>query len=145
MLLTLVEATGKKLEFCRHVVSQLHLDGVDLIHARAEEVGHLPDRRQSYDWALARAVAPLPVLVEYLLPVLRLGGRAVAQKGESGPAEAHAAEGALRLLGGRMHQIIPVELPGVAEQRYLIVIEKTAATPPEYPRRAGIPARRPLS
>ncbi len=142
--MTLVEATGKKLDFCRHIMQALSLERVELVHGRAEEIGHRPEHRQSYDWALARAVAAMPVLVEYLLPLLRLGGRAVAQKGESGPAEAHAAEGALRVLGGRMHQVIRVELPGVAELRFLVVIEKTAATPPEYPRRAGLPAKRPL-
>lgn len=142
--LTLVESVGKKAQFCRHVVKVLGLEGVEVIHARAEEVGRWPDHRESYDWALARAVAPLPVLVEYLMPLLKVGGRAVAQKGETGPAEAHAAEKALGLLGGRLLQLIPVEIPGVAEARYLVVMEKTAATPPQYPRRQGIAARRPL-
>ncbi len=142
--LTLVESVGKKAQFCRHVVEVLGLEGVEVIHARAEELGRRPDHRESYDWALARAVAPLPVLVEYLMPLLKVGGRAVAQKGETGPAEAHAAEKALALLGGRLLQLIPVEIPGVAEARYLVVMEKTAATPPQYPRRPGIAARRPL-
>ncbi|MEW6566688.1 MAG: 16S rRNA (guanine(527)-N(7))-methyltransferase RsmG [Chloroflexota bacterium] len=142
--LTLVESVGKKVRFCRHVVEALGLEGVELIQARAEELGRQPAHRELYDWALARAVAPLPVLVEYLLPFLRIGGRAVAQKGETGPAEAHAAEKALRLLGGRVLQLIPLELPGVAEPRYLVVVEKTAATPSQYPRRLGIPSKRPL-
>jgi 16S rRNA (guanine527-N7)-methyltransferase len=141
---TLVEATAKKAEFCRHVVGGLGLEGVEVVHGRAEEIGHQPEHRQAYDWALARAVAAMPVLVEYLLPVLRLGGRAVAQKGDSGPAEVHAAERALSLLGGHVRQLVPVELPGVAEARYLVVIEKVAATPPEYPRRPGVPGRKPL-
>ncbi len=141
---TLIEATGKKAEFCRHIVEGLGLSGVQVIHARAEEVGHQPDHRHTYDWATARAVAQLSVVVEYLLPLLRLGGKAIAQKGESGPAEAHAADSALRLLGGRMVQVIPVELPRVAETRYLVVIDKVAATPASYPRRAGVPLKRPL-
>lgn len=141
---TLVEATGKKAEFCQHVVDGLALEGVTVVHARAEEVGQMPAHRQAYDWAVARAVAGLPVLAEYLMPLVRLGGRAIAQKGESGPAEAHAAEAALRLLGGRVQQLIPVELPRIPETRYLVVMEKTAATPSEYPRRPGQPARRPL-
>jgi 16S rRNA (guanine527-N7)-methyltransferase len=144
MQVTLVESTGKKIEFCRHVVVSLGLEGVEVVHARAEQVGHWPDHRQAYDWALARAVAPMPVLVEYLLPLLCLNGRAIAQKGETGPAEAHAAEGALRILGGRVAQLIPVELPKVAETRYLVVVEKVAATPAVYPRRPGVPAKRPL-
>ena len=141
---TLVEATGKKAEFCQHVVDGLALEAVSVVHARAEEIGQMPEHRQAYDWAVARAVASLSVLAEYLMPLVRLGGKAIAQKGESGPAEAHAGEGALRLLGGRVHQLIPVEMPGIPETRFLVVMEKTAATPAEYPRRAGLPARRPL-
>ena len=141
---TLVEATGKKAEFCQHVVDGLGLEGVTVVHARAEDVGQMPEHRAAYDWAVARAVAGMPVLAEYLLPLVRLGGKAIAQKGETGPAEAHAADGALRLLGGRVQQLIPVELPRIPETRYLVVLEKTAATPPEYPRRAGLPARDPL-
>lgn len=142
--LTLVEATGKKAEFCRHIVGALGLEDVEVVHARAEEVAHRPEHREVYDWALARAVAGLQVLVEYLLPFLRLGGKAIAQKGESGPAEAQAAEPALALVGGRIRQVIPVELPGVVETRYLVVMEKVALTPADYPRRPGIPAKRPL-
>jgi 16S rRNA (guanine527-N7)-methyltransferase len=141
---TLVEATGKKAEFCQHIVEGLALESVTVVHGRAEDVGQMAEHRQTYQWAVARAVAQLQVLAEYLMPLLRLGGRAIAQKGETGPAEAHAAEGALRLLGGRVQQLITVELPRVPETRYLVVMEKTAATPTEYPRRAGVPARKPL-
>ena len=142
--LTLVESIGKKVEFCRHVVRSLDLEGVEIVHDRVERAGHQPEHRGAYDWALARAVATMPVLVEYLLPLLKLDGRAVVQKGETGPAEAHTAEGALRILGGRVDQVIPIELPTVAECRYLVVVIKTAATPDKYPRRPGIPAKRPL-
>ncbi len=141
---TLIEATGKKAEFCRHVVGLLGLEGIEVLHARAEDVGQDPEHRQRYDVAVARAVAAMPVLAEYLLPLVRLGGQAIAQKGESGPAEAHGAEVAIRLLGGRLRQVTPVELPGVAEARYLVVVEKVAATPSIYPRRAGLPVRHPL-
>jgi 16S rRNA (guanine527-N7)-methyltransferase len=145
MRLTLVESVGKKAEFCRHVSQALHLDRVEVLTARAEEVGQMPAHREQYDWAVARAVAALPVLVEYLLPLVRVGGKVLAQKGESGPAEAHAAEKALQILGGRLRQIIPLTLPGVAEDRYLIVIDKVAAAPAGYPRRPGVPAHKPLA
>jgi 16S rRNA (guanine527-N7)-methyltransferase len=115
-----------------------------VVQARAEELGHLREHRERYDWAVARAVAGLPVLAEYLLPLVRVGGSALAQKGESGPAEAHAAESALRLLGGRVRQVLPVTLPGVADERYLIIMDKSAATPPKYPRKAGLAAKTPL-
>jgi len=142
--LTLVEATKKKADFCRHVVAGLNLENVRVVHARAEELGQDLDYRQSYDVAVARAVAPLPVLIEYLLPFLCVGGYAIAQKGETAHAEAHAVEGVIGILGGRVDRLIPVELPGVVETRYLIVIKKVAATPEKYPRRAGIPNKRPL-
>ncbi len=142
--LALIESTGKKAAFCRHVVKGLALSGVEVLHARVEQVAHKPDHRASYDWALARAVAPMEVLAEYLLPLLRVGGKAVVQKGETGPAEAHAAEMTMQLLGGKLAQLIPVNLPRVAESRYLVTMEKVAQTPTKYPRRPGIPAKRPL-
>jgi 16S rRNA (guanine527-N7)-methyltransferase len=142
--LTLVESVGKKAEFCRHVVNILDLQGVEVIQQRAETIGQDPAHRERYDWAVARAVAILPVLAEYLLPLVRVGGSMLAMKGESGPAEAHSAEHAIKLLGGHLRQLLPVTLPGVAEERYLVVIDKVAATPAAYPRKVGIPAKRPL-
>jgi 16S rRNA (guanine527-N7)-methyltransferase len=143
--LTLVESIGKKVDFCRHVVDSLNMDGVEIVHARVEQVGQDPTHRQRYNWALARAVASMAILVEYVLPLLCLGGKAVLQKGETGPAEVQAAEGAMRILGGHIYQVLPVVLPTVVEKRYLVVINKVAATPEKYPRRSGIPAKRPLT
>jgi 16S rRNA (guanine527-N7)-methyltransferase len=140
----MVESVGKKAEFCRHVSAALGLEKVEVVQSRAEEIGQVEKYREKSDWAIARAVANLPILVEYLLPLVRVGGAVLAQKGESGPAEAHASEKAVRLLGGRLRQIIRVDLPGVAEERYLVVIDKIAATPPNYPRRVGLPAKKPL-
>jgi 16S rRNA (guanine527-N7)-methyltransferase len=140
----LVESIGKKAEFCRHIVQLLGLEGVQVIQARAEQLGRDPEYRGRHDWAVARAVARLPVLLEYLLPLLRVGGVAIAQKGESGPAEADQAQPALRVLGGELHQVVPVELPGASDTRYLIVVNKINETPAKYPRRPGIAAKRPI-
>ena len=142
--LTLVESVGKKAMFCQHIVRMLGLEQVDVIQARAEDLGQNPLYRERYDWAVARAVANLNVLSEYLIPLVRVGGSVLAQKGESGPAEAQSAEEAMRLLGGKLKQLIPVSLPGVADDRYLVVVEKVAATPPKYPRKPGIPMKQPL-
>jgi 16S rRNA (guanine527-N7)-methyltransferase len=142
--LTLVESVGKKAEFCRHMVEVLKLERVEVLQARAEDLGHITGHRETYDLAIARAVAALPVLTEYLLPLVKVGGRAIAQKGEAAPVEVHAAEHALRILGGRIYQIKPVVLPGVADERFLVIIDKIAATPGTYPRRAGLPAKKPL-
>ena len=144
MQLTLVESVGKKADFCRHVAKTLALDGVEVVQERVEVLGQQPAHREQYDWALARAVAAMPVLVEFLLPLVRVGGRALAMKGESGPAEAQTAERAMHMLGGHLRQLVPVHLPGVAEERYLVVVDKVAATPANYPRRVGVPAKRPL-
>jgi len=144
MRLTLVDSIGKKVEFCRHIVETLGLENVEVIQARAEELGQNRAYREQFEWAVARAVAQMNVLAEYLLPLVRVGGAALAQKGESAPAEAHASEKAIRLLGGRLRQLVPVTLPGVAEERFLIIIDKIAATPQNYPRRVGVPARNPL-
>jgi 16S rRNA (guanine527-N7)-methyltransferase len=142
--LTLVESVRKKAIFCQHIVSMLGLEHVEVIQARAEDLGQNPQHRERYEWVVARAVANLNVLSEYLLPLVKVGGTMLAQKGESGPAEAQSAEKAIELLGGKLKQLIPVHLPGVADDRYLIVVDKVAATPPKYPRKPGIPAKQPL-
>ena len=142
--LTLLEATGKKAEFLSHMVARLDLRGVTVIQGRAEEVGRDAAHREQYDWALARAVAEMPTLAEYLLPFVRIGGKALAQKGEDAPAEVARGEAALVHLGGRLNRLIPVELTGIAETRYLVLMDKTAATPDKYPRRPGMPAKHPI-
>ena len=144
MHVTLVESVGKKAMFCQHIIQTLGLEDIEIIHSRAETLGQDPAQRESYDWAVARAVANLNILSEYLLPLVKVGGTMLAQKGESGPAEAQSAEKAMKLLGGKLKQIIPVELPGVADERYLVLVDKVAATPPKYPRKAGIPMKMPL-
>jgi 16S rRNA (guanine527-N7)-methyltransferase len=141
---TLVESVGKKAMFCQHIVRLLGLDGVDVINARAEDLGQMRDHREAYDWGVARAVANMRVLAEYLLPLVHVGGRMLAQKGESGPAEVHSAENAIKLLGGEVRQLIPVTLPGVVEERHLVLVDKIATTPPGYPRKPGVPTKKPL-
>jgi 16S rRNA (guanine527-N7)-methyltransferase len=142
--LTLVESVGKKAMFCQHIVSVLGLEHVEVIQSRAEDLGQDPQHREKYDWAVARAVANLNVLSEYLIPLVKVGGIMLAQKGESGPAEAQSAEKTMELLGGKLRQLVPVNLPGVADDRYLVLVEKVATTPPKYPRKPGIPGKQPL-
>ena len=144
MNLTLVESVAKKTSFLSHIVKELNLEGVEVITSRAEKVGQDPDHRDKYDWAAARAVGRMPVLAEYLLPLVRVGGFALAQTGEGAEREAEDADKAIGVLGGRLEDVIPVEIPGIDEQRYLVVIEKVVPTPEKYPRREGIPSKRPL-
>lgn len=142
--LTLVESVGKKAAFCSHIIKTLNLENVLIVQERAEAVGQMDEHREKYDWAVARAVAVLPVLAEYLLPLVKVGGSMLAMKGESGPVEAHSSEHAMRILGGHLRQLAPVTLPGVVDERYLVTIDKVAATPATYPRRVGLPAKKPL-
>ena len=144
MRLTLLEATHKKVTFLENIVHTLGLKDVAVLHGRAEELGRNPAHREQYDWALARAVAEMPTLAEYLLPLVRVGGGALAQKGERAAAEVHDADTAIVTLGGRVRRLVPVELRGLAETRFLVVVDKVAATPERYPRRPGIPQKRPL-
>ena len=142
--LTLVESIGKKAEFCRHVVKNLKLDGTRVLQERAEDIGQHKKHREKYDWAVARAVANLNTLAEYLLPLLRVGGVMIAQKGSSGPFEAHTATAALQMLGGHLRIVRELQLPGIAEERYIIAVDKIAATPQQYPRRVGKKKKKPL-
>lgn len=142
--LTLVESVGKKAEFCRSMAAQLKLEQVEILQKRAEEVGQMAAHREKYDWAVARAVANLPTLAEFLLPLVRVGGIMLAQKGDSGPAEAQGAENSFRILGGRLRQLRKINIPGVVEDRFLVIIDKIAPTPPQYPRRVGLPSKKPI-
>jgi 16S rRNA (guanine527-N7)-methyltransferase len=139
-----MEATAKKVRFMEHIVAQLGMSDVQLIHGRAEELALRDPHRAAYDLVVARAVAPLPTLVEYLLPLARRGGRVVAYKGSAAHEEALAAEYAIRVLGGHLIKLVPVEVPGLAETRVLIVIDKIAQTPEGYPRGRGLPRKQPL-
>ena len=145
MRLTLVESIQKKAGFCTHVVEKLGLRQVQILPERAEDVGQDPAHRESYDLATARAVAAMPTLVEYLLPLVRIGGLVIMQKGESAQLEALKSEKVIQRLGGKIRVILPVELPGVADERYLVVLEKVARTSAEFPRRTGLPAKQPLA
>lgn len=142
--LTLVESVHKKADFCRHIVERLGLESVTVLAERAEDVGQDPSHRHSYDLAIARAVARMPILMEYLLPLVHRNGIVMAMKGETAHSETHAAQNAIHLLGGKLHKLINVKLPGVVEERFIVVIHKIAGTPEEYPRRVGVPAKNPI-
>lgn len=144
MKLTLVESVAKKTQFLAAVVNELGLDDVTILSERAETIGRSEAHRGRYDWAVARAVAEMRVLAEYLLPLCRIGGHMLAQKGENGPAETEAASKAIQTLGGGPAQLYAVQLPQRDEQHYLVVIEKINETPAAYPRRPGMAAKRPL-
>lgn len=138
------DATGKKLRFCQHVIDTLKLTNVSTLHARAEEAGQMKAHRERYDLVVARAVARLPGLVEYLLPLATVGGLCIAMKGQTAYVEAEDASEAIRVLGGQLDDIIEIDLPDVDDPHYLVLINKIRPTPRAYPRRPGIPTREPL-
>lgn len=142
--LVLLDATAKKTDFLRHLVGELRLDDVDIIAGRAEEVARLTSYREQFDLVLSRAVAPLPTLVELTLPFCVVGGSFIAQKKGDIRAEVDMAAGAINLLGGKLREITSVELEELADDRWLIVIDKISTTPARYPRRTGVPSKRPL-
>ncbi len=142
--LVLVDSVGKKADFCSEVVKRLNLSDVTVLHDRAEDQGQDSAHREKYDWAIARAVAPLPVLAEYLLPLARVGGNMLAQKGSNVKTEIAQAANAIALLGGELVAVDEFELPVIKEKRALLQIRKYKATPPQYPRKAGLPSKKPL-
>jgi 16S rRNA (guanine527-N7)-methyltransferase len=140
--LTILEATRKKTAFLEDLLARLGLDDVAVITGRAEAVAHDPAHREGYDLVLARAVAPLTVLVELALPFLKVGSFLATPKGSRTPQEMAEAGRALAICGGRIVSAEP--LPSSAPPLTLVIVEKIAPTPTAYPRRPGIPTKRPL-
>lgn len=142
---TLLEATGKKVRFLDELVRELPIENATALKGRAEELAHDPTHREQYDFAVARALADMRTLVEYCLPFVKPGGSLIAYKGVEAEAETSAAARAIETLGGRVREVIPVRLPTLAVRRHLVVVDKIAATPARYPRRSGMPEKKPLS
>ncbi len=139
--LTLLEATAKKTAFLQALVEDLAFGDVKVLTGRAETWGHDPELRGRFDLVVARAVAPLPVLLELTLPFARVGGRVVTPKGSRAASELADAAGALQTLGGRAFAV-PFAVPGPPQT--LVAVLKQRATPDAYPRRPGVPAKEPL-
>lgn len=137
---TLAEATGKKVSFLQHVIAALGLEGIEAIHARAEDLAHDPAFRGQFDIATARAVAAVPVLLELCVPFLRLGGHALFPKSLEIGDELAEGRLAAPLVGARI--VSAQRLPD--SDTRLVIAEKTGPTPKRFPRRAGVPAREPL-
>lgn len=142
LALSLLDSLNKRIEFLGEISYLLGQEN-DLYHARAEEAAHLPEHREQYDLATARAVAALPILCEYCLPYVKPGGLFLAMKGPSITEELESAETALEILGGKVVNIYNLELPD-GDERNIIVIEKTAATPAKYPRKYARMTKSPL-
>ena len=141
---TLVDSVGKKAAFLRHVTNVLGLEGVEVNCQRAETLAHDPILRETFDVVVSRAVADLSALAELTLPVCKLGGRAIAMKKSDIGDELKGSERAVSLLGGALEKIEVVNLEEIGEPRWLVVLTTDSTSPSCYPRRPGLPAKRPL-
>jgi 16S rRNA (guanine527-N7)-methyltransferase len=142
--LVLIEPTTKKITYLHHIIRKLELENVAVLNSRAEEAAHLPLYREQFALVLSRAVALLPTLVELTLPFCQIGGRFIAQKKGEIDQEINGAKEAIAALGGKLDQIKKIELDEFSEERYLVIIGKICPTPNKYPRRPGLPKRRPI-
>jgi 16S rRNA (guanine527-N7)-methyltransferase len=142
--MTLMDGTQKKVHFLTEIIERLGLAATYVVHGRAEELGRKPEHRDRYDIVTARAVAPLNVLAEYLLPLVRPGGLAVIYKGPGAPQEFMEARQAIKLLAADAVRLAPVEVPYLAEKRFVLLLKKLRPTPSQYPRGQGLARKRPL-
>ena len=140
----LLDALNKRLNFLNEVINDLELKNIETIHARAEEAGKNKKLRENFDIAVSRAVAPLNILVEYLLPLVKIGGKCICMKGSNIEEELKNSKKAISILGGEIEKVDEFVLPDSDIKRSVIVIKKIKETPSKYPRKPGTPAKEPL-
>ena len=141
---TLLDSLNKRVKFLETVVSELGLRDIVCVHARAEEAARQKQYREKFDAVVSRAVARLPILAEYDLPFVRVGGFFAAMKGAKYEEEAEEAKKAVKLLGGGETVLREIKLPGLEDKRGIIYIRKEKKTPSVYPRKAGTPEKNPI-
>lgn len=141
---TLVDSLNKRINFLNEVTNELELKNVISIHSRAEDFGKEKQNREKFEVAISRAVARLNILVEYLLPAVKVGGKCICMKGPDSQEEIKEAEVAIELLGGKIEKIEEFCLPDTDIKRTIIIINKIKNTPDKFPRKAGIPAKEPI-
>lgn len=142
--LTLTDSVTRKTHFLQAVVDELGLENVTVLAERAEDLGQAAEHREGYDIALARSVAFMPTLLEYLAPLTKVGGKAICFKGERAISEADEGAYAAQELGVGKPAFIEVQLPEHEKKHYLVMYTKQAPTPAKYPRRPGRPLKKPL-
>ena len=140
----LLEATGKKARFLHACVTELGIEGCRVVHDRAEAAGQDPAHRQRYDAAVCRAIGPMREMLEYALPLVRVGGRSLAMKGSKAEQELKDADRALELLGAGNLEVYDAYGKGFDSQSVIVIITKARPTPSRYPRPPGMPRKSPL-
>jgi len=142
--ITLLDSLNKRVQFLNAVIKKLALSDIDAVHGRAEDLAKPGMLREQYDICVSRAVANMTTLSEYCIPFVKVGGRFISYKSEKIVEEIKEAEAAIKILGGRIEKQVELYLPDSTIYRNLFVIEKKAASPKKYPRKAGLPAKEPL-
>ena len=141
--IVLLDSLNKRINFLEEIKQNLKLENITTIHGRAEEFGKNKKERETYDIATSRAVAPLNILLEYLLPLVKVGGKAICMKG-SNIEEIENAKNALEILGGKIEKIEEITLPNSDIKRNIIIVKKVKNTPSKYPRKPGTPSKEPI-
>lgn len=142
--ITLLDALNKRLNFLNEVIRTLELSKIETLHLRAEEAGKSKKLREQFDVAVSRAVAPLSVLVEYLLPLVKINGICICMKGSNIEEEIENSQKAIQVLGGKIEKIEEFMLPNSDIKRNIIIIKKIHQTPGKYPRKPGTPSKEPI-
>ena len=142
--ITLLDSLNKRINFLEEVKKELNLLNITNIHGRSEEIAQKEEYRENYDVAVSRAVAPMNVLVEYLLPFVKVGGKCICMKGPNVKEELDNSRNAIEKLGGKISDIINIKLDEENMERNLVIIEKIKKTAYKYPRKPGIPKKEPL-
>lgn len=142
--IVLLDSLNKRINFLNEVKEKLNLSNIQNIHGRAEEIARKKEHREKYDVAVSRAVAPLNILVEYLLPFVKVGGICICMKGPNATEEISKAQNAIKILGGELEEQINIKLNNEELDRNLIIIKKVKNISEKYPRKAGTPTKDPL-
>lgn len=142
--ITLLDSLNKRVKFLDEVIKDLDLKDIKAVHGRAEDISRMKEHREKYDVSISRAVAQLNVLVEYLLPFVKVGGKCICMKGPNAEEEVKNAKNAIKILGGEVESVNKFVLPGTDMERNIIVIKKIKNTNNKYPRKAGTPTKEPL-
>lgn len=142
--MTLLDSLNKRINFLNEVIDITKLDKVRTIHGRAEDFGQNLEYREKFDVAVSRAVAPLNILIEYMLPFIKIGGKCICMKGNNCEEEIENAKNPIEILGGKIEQIEKINLSKSDNKRTILVIKKIKKTDKQYPRKAGIPTKKPI-
>ena len=140
----LLDSLNKRIKFLNEVIEKLELNNIETIHGRAEEYGRNKNHREKYDIAIARAVAPLNILLEYLMPFAKVNGKCLCMKGSSSEEEIENSKNAIKILGGEIVKTEDFYIPNTDIKRRIVQVNKVEETNNKYPRKAGTPSKEPL-